>query len=89
MGKPNFIPEQLKMKIKKNTLSRICMLTFLVFGISNLATQGQQISKQELLALTPNWKGERFDDGRPKVSDELLKRLKLATLGRSLGGFKK
>ncbi len=39
----------------------------------------QQISKEELLFLTPNWKGERFADGRPKVPDELLKRLKLVT----------
>lgn len=39
----------------------------------------QQISKEEMLFLTPLWKGERFPDGRPKVSDELLKRLKLVT----------
>ena len=56
------------------------MLTFLVFGISNLVTQAQQISKQELLSLTPNWTGERFDDGRPTRSDEIIKRLKFATL---------
>jgi len=30
--------------------------------------------------LTPEWQGERFDDGRPKVSDELLDRMKLVTL---------
>jgi regulator of RNase E activity RraA len=39
----------------------------------------QQISKEELLFLTPLWKGERFADGRPKVPDALLKRLKLVT----------
>ncbi len=39
----------------------------------------QQISKEELLFLTPLWKGDRFADGRPKVPDELLKRLKLVT----------
>src|SRR6187402_3794155 len=37
------------------------------------------ISKEEMLALTPLWTGERFADGRPKVSDALLKRLKLVT----------
>lgn len=41
---------------------------------------GQQISKEELLFLTPLWKGERFADGRPKVPDALLKRLKSVTL---------
>jgi regulator of RNase E activity RraA len=42
--------------------------------------RGQQISKDELLFLTPLWKGERFADGRPKVSDALLQRLKSVTL---------
>lgn len=41
---------------------------------------GQQISKEEMLFLTPLWKGERFADGRPKASDALLKRLKSVTL---------
>jgi regulator of RNase E activity RraA len=39
----------------------------------------QQISKEEMLFLTPEWKGERFADGRPKVPDDLLKRMKLVT----------
>ena len=41
---------------------------------------GQQISKEEMLFLTPLWKGERFADGRPKASDALLQRLKSVTL---------
>lgn len=41
---------------------------------------GQQISKEEMLFLTPLWNGERFSDGRPKVSDALLQRLKSVTL---------
>jgi regulator of RNase E activity RraA len=45
--------------------------------ISNI--QAQQISKEELIYLTREWKGERFDDGRPKVSDDLLKRMRLVT----------
>lgn len=37
----------------------------------------QQISPtpEEIIALTPHWEGERFDDGRPKVPDDLLERL--------------
>jgi regulator of RNase E activity RraA len=45
-----------------------------------LYMQAQQISKEQLIFLTPEWKGERFADGRPKVSDEILKRMKLVTL---------
>ena len=36
--------------------------------------------KEEIIALTPQWKGERFDDGRPKVADKYLKALKSLTL---------
>jgi fructosamine-3-kinase len=37
---------------------------------------GQTISKEELVFLTSAWKGERFADGRPKISDSLLQRAK-------------
>ena len=36
----------------------------------------QTISKDELIFLTSEWKGERFADGRPKVADDLLQRAK-------------
>ncbi len=36
----------------------------------------QTISKDELIFLTSEWKGERFSDGRPKVPDSLLIRAK-------------
>jgi regulator of RNase E activity RraA len=39
-----------------------------------------QISKEQLIALTPYWKGERFTDGRPKAPDSLLDRLRNVTL---------
>lgn len=38
--------------------------------------KSQQISKEELIFLTPEWKGERFSDGRPKVPDNILRRMK-------------
>ncbi len=38
-----------------------------------------QPSRDDLLSLTPEWDGERFDDGRPKVSDEVLDQLREAT----------
>lgn len=43
-----------------------------------LQLQAQEVtmSKEELILLTPEWKGERFPDGRPKVSDDILKRMK-------------
>ncbi len=43
-------------------------------------TTAQQISKEELVFLTPDWKGERFDDGRPKVPDDILERMKSVSI---------
>jgi regulator of RNase E activity RraA len=37
---------------------------------------GIAASRADLLALTPLWKGERYPDGRPKVGDDFLRRLK-------------
>ena len=57
----------------------IKQLIFLSITIlSGIQSQSQQvqISKEELIALTPEWKGERFDDGRPKVPDGIIKRMK-------------
>ena len=36
--------------------------------------------REEIIALTPKWKGERFPDGRPKVADKYLKALHKLTL---------
>lgn len=36
----------------------------------------QTIPKDELIFLTSAWKGERFEDGRPRISDDLLERAK-------------
>ena len=40
----------------------------------------QQISKDELMFLTPEWKGERFPDGRPKVPDDIIQRMKAVSI---------
>lgn len=36
----------------------------------------QTISKEEMLFLTSEWQGDRFEDGRPKIPDDLLERAK-------------
>jgi regulator of RNase E activity RraA len=54
-------------------------LTALAF-IFSIPLLCQQISNDDLLFLTPEWTGTRFDDGRPKVPDEILERMKLVTL---------
>jgi regulator of RNase E activity RraA len=39
-------------------------------------SQHVQISRDELIALTPEWKGDRFADGRPNVPDDLIRRMR-------------
>jgi regulator of RNase E activity RraA len=51
----------------------------LIAGVQ-LKSQQVQISKEQLIALTPLWTGERFPDGRPKVSDKLLQRMKSVSI---------
>lgn len=48
-------------------------------GLQSISQQ-VQISKEELIALTPEWTGERFPDGRPKVSDDIIRRMKPVTI---------
>lgn len=59
---------------------RIILQSLIFLGIFPLFLPAQQLSKEELIFLTPEWKGERFPDGRPKVPDDILKRMKLVTL---------
>ncbi len=61
----------------KTIFSLLMVLLLPCFGAKILA---QQISKADLVLYTPEWKGERFADGRPKVPDALLDRLKKVTL---------
>src|SRR5438876_12024975 len=50
------------------------LLIFFLLGIVPSLLQAQSITREELVFLTSEWKGERFADGRPKIPDELIKR---------------
>jgi regulator of RNase E activity RraA len=53
----------------------ILLLLLLSVSFTNFLF-AQTISKEELVFLTSEWKGERFANGRPKISDSLLQRAK-------------
>ncbi|MCJ8164054.1 RraA family protein [Pontibacter sp. E15-1] len=61
-------------------MKKIYLYSFLMLclGLSTVSV-AQQISREEMLFLTPEWKGERFPDGRPKVPDAIIRRMKLVT----------
>lgn len=42
-------------------------------------------TKDQLMEYTPDWKGERFADGRPKVADDLLQRMKSVSIEEAWG----
>lgn len=49
--------------------------------------KAQQITltRDQVIAMTPDWKGDRLPDGRPNVSDNLLNRLKNISLEEAWG----
>lgn len=49
---------------------------FIAFCLLVSTVTGQTIPKEELIFLTSEWKGDRFEDGRPKIADDLLDRAK-------------
>lgn len=46
---------------------------------------GQAISRETMIFLTAEWKGERFPDGRPKVPDSVLERMKNVSIEEAWG----
>ena len=56
------------MKPVLSTLLLVCITTALS------AFSQVKMTKDQMLFYTSDWKGDRFPDGRPKVSDDLLKR---------------
>jgi 4-hydroxy-4-methyl-2-oxoglutarate aldolase len=63
------------------------LILLAAFAIECLLTFGQNVgsSPEYIKALTPEWKGERFPDGRPKVSDAILDRLKNISIEEAWG----
>jgi regulator of RNase E activity RraA len=59
--------------MKKTVAILSILLSTVLF---NQPVFGQTMSKEEMVFLTSEWKGERFTDGRPKISDSLLVRAK-------------
>jgi 4-hydroxy-4-methyl-2-oxoglutarate aldolase len=43
------------------------------------------LSESEMIAMTPEWKGPRFDDGRPKVPSDVIERIKGISLEQAWG----
>lgn len=53
--------------------------------VTGVNAQQVALTKDQIISLTKAWKGERLPDGRPKVSDDLLKRLRNISLEEAWG----
>jgi 4-hydroxy-4-methyl-2-oxoglutarate aldolase len=58
---------------------------FLIALSSASFAQQITLTKEQIIAITPEWKGERLPDGRPNVSDRILNRLKNVSLEEGWG----
>jgi len=68
------------MKIR-NHYYLVCLV--LLAGIilsSAVSAQPTSLTKDEMLYYTSLWKGDRFPDGRPKVSDDLVQRMRYVSV---------
>jgi 4-hydroxy-4-methyl-2-oxoglutarate aldolase len=50
-----------------------------------LHAQQVTLTTEQIKTLTPDWKGDRFPDGRPRISDQLLERLKDVSIEEAWG----
>ena len=67
-------------------MKKLILQTFLLLLLTNnLFAQQVTLTPEQIKGYTPEWKGERFPDGRPKVSDKMLERLKKVHLEEAWG----
>jgi regulator of RNase E activity RraA len=64
---------------------KVFLVSVIILGCCLLRGQNICSSPEYIKALTPEWKGERFADGRPKVSDAILERLKNISIEEAWG----
>ncbi|MBN2863553.1 MAG: hypothetical protein JXN62_10350 [Bacteroidales bacterium] len=60
----------------------VCLSLILAgfFIVSTVNAQPTSLTKEEMLYYTSMWKGERFPDGRPKVSDDIIQRMRYVSV---------
>ncbi len=66
-------------------MKNIFFLVGVMLLVVNLKAQQVTLTPEQIKGYTPEWKGERFPDGRPKVADKWLERLKKVRLEEGWG----
>jgi len=68
------------MKISKLFYSFCLALIAGVILLPSVSAQPTSLTKDEMLYYTSVWKGDRFPDGRPKVADDIIERMKYVSV---------
>ena len=68
-----------------NHLKRAGLVAALCVAAGSAEAQLGMFSNEQRVAITSEWTGERFPDGRPKVPDTLLERMKEVTAEEAWG----
>lgn len=68
------------MKIRKLIYSLCLTLLGGIILAPSVIAQPSSLNKEEMLYYTSVWKGDRFPDGRPKVSDDIVNRMKYVSV---------
>ena len=71
----------------KHVTPVLCLLG--AFSITPLFAQLGMFTTEQRTDITREWKGERFPDGRPKVPDEVINRLRHTTAEEAWGTLRR
>lgn len=75
----NFLPHQVTGRA--STLAILCAGFWInATAVAQEPPGGTAASQTELAAMTSEWKGDRCSDGRPRVADDLLRRMKAVSI---------
>ena len=67
----------------KRSIALVCFALSLVITVLTASQADAQqgfFTRDDVIKYTPDWHGDRFADGRPKVPDDILDRMKTVTL---------
>jgi 4-hydroxy-4-methyl-2-oxoglutarate aldolase len=64
------------MKRKPSPIHIVILLSSCLWAAETAVGQVDVFTREDRIAYTPLWSGERFPDGRPKVPDDLIERMK-------------
>jgi len=77
--------------MKMRTFSYLICFSLVIAGFfmqSSVIAQPYTLTKEEMIMYTPLWKGDRFPDGRPKVPDDIIERMKYVSITEAWGSLR-